>query len=123
MIFFLVCVEVSEISLGLRTGSELGHNAEYLSASDCADIDIVSKYCDIGRGHWEWYLRESWIKRLDSNNGIPFLRKTEGAKKALDFNIWIGRPNADVITMLVSDAGSSYVKFHVNTIPVLVVLE
>lgn len=82
-----------------------------MSASDRADIDVVSKYCDIGRGDWEWYLRESWIKRLDSNDGIPFLRKTESAKKALDFNIWIGRPNADVITMLVSDAGSSYIEF------------
>jgi hypothetical protein len=123
MVFFLVRVEVSEISFGLWTGSELGQNAENLSAGDCADIDVVSKYCDIGRGHWEWYLRESWIKRLDSNDSIPFLRKTEGAKKALDFYIWIGRPNANVITMLVSDAGSSYVKFHVNTIPVLDVLE
>lgn len=83
----------------------------------------MSKYCSIGRGHWEWHLGKSRIKRLDSNDGIPLLRKTNGTKKTFDFDIWIGWPNANVIAMLVSYAGSSDVKFYVDTIPVLGVLE
>jgi len=83
----------------------------------------MSQYGGICCRHWEWHFSQSRVQRLDSNDSIPLLRKAEGTKKAFYLEIRVGRPNSDVITMLVRYTGPLDVEFHVNTIPVMGNLE
>ena len=62
-----------------------------MTTSNGANVNVVTKYCDIRSGDRERNLCKSRIERLNVNDGILLVRQTEGAKKAFDFNFSIGR--------------------------------
>jgi hypothetical protein len=123
MVFFLACVEVSEVILGRGRGAKFSQDTENLPAGDGANINVVPEYSGVCRRHWEWHFGESWVERLDSNDSIPLFGKAEGTKKAFYLKIRVGRPNADVVTVLVRHARPLNTEFHMNTIPVMGILE
>lgn len=47
---------------------------------------------------------EGGVKRFDANDSVPLVVKTESTKKTVDFDLSVGRPNTDVISMLISNA-------------------
>jgi hypothetical protein len=123
MVFFLVCVEVPEVSLGRGSGTKFSQDTENLPACDGADVNVVPEYSGVCCRHREWHFGKSWVERLDSNDGIPLLRKAKGTKKALHLEVRVRRPNAHVVTMLVRYTGPLNVEFHMNTISGMGILE
>jgi hypothetical protein len=94
-----------------------------LPARDGADVDIVTEYGRIRRGHWERHLCKGRVKRFNSNDSVPLLRKAEGAQKAFHFKMWVGGPNTHVVTMLVCDTRPFDAEFHVYTVSGMSILE
>jgi hypothetical protein len=123
MVFFLACVEAPEVILGRGRRTEFSQDTENLPTCDGANVNVVPEDSGVCRGHWEWYFGESWVKRLDSNDSVPPLRKAEGTKKAFHLEIRVGRPNTDVVTVLVCHTGPLNTEFHMNTISVMGILE
>jgi len=123
MVFFLACVEASEVSLGGGSRTKLSQDTEDLPACDGANVNVVPQDGGVCRRHGECHFGESGIQRLNSNDSIPFLRKAKCAKKTFDLEIRVGRPNAHMITVLVRYTRSLNAEFHVNTIPVMGILE
>ena len=52
--------------------------------------------------------------------GLDELFSTE---EAINFDIRIGRPDANVITMLIGDAGAYNVQLHMHTVAIMCLLE
>jgi hypothetical protein len=123
MVFFLACVEVSEIRLGGGSRCKLSQDTKDLSACDGANVNVVPQYSAVCCRHGEWHFGESRVKGLDPNDSIPLLRKAKCTKKTFYLEIGVGRPNAHVVTVLVRYTGPLNVEFHVNTIPVVGNLE
>lgn len=123
MVFFLVCIEISEIRFGRGSGTKFSQDTKNLPACDGADVNVMPEYSGICCRHGEWHFGKSWVERLDSNDSIPLLRKAKGAKKALHLEIRVRRPNAHVVTMLVRYTRPLNVEFHMNTISGMGILE
>ena len=94
-----------------------------MAACNSADVDIVSEYGGVCCGYWEWHFRKGRVERFDSNDGVPLLREAKCTQKAFHLNIWIGGPNANMVTVLVCYAGPFDVEFHMNTIAIMGILE
>jgi hypothetical protein len=123
MVFFLACVEVSEVRLSGGSRTKLSQDTEDLPASDGANVNVVPQYSAVCCGHGEWHFGQSRVKGLDPNDSISLLRKAKCTKKTFYLEIGVGRPNAHVVTVLVRYTGPLNVEFHVNTIPVVGILE
>ena len=123
MVFFLTCVEVSEVSLGGGSRTKFSQNTENLPTCDCANVNVVTEHRAVCCRHREWHFGKSWVERLDSNDSIPLLRKAKGTEKAFYLEIRIGRPNAHMVTVLVCYTGPFNAEFHVDTISVIGILE
>ena len=118
VVLLLVRVEVLHERLGLGSGGELRQDAEDLTARDSADVDVVTKDGDISGGNRERNFGEGRVKRLNLDDSILLLVEAQGAQKALNFRLSVGRPNTDVVAMLVSDARVLRVKLGVNAVAV-----
>ena len=68
-------------------------------------------------------LSGSGDERFDAGDGVLLIVKTESAQQTVDFDIRFARPNADVVTVLVGDAGTLNVEFHVNAVSFCVDVE
>jgi hypothetical protein len=123
MVFFLACIEAPEVRLGGGSRTKFSQDTEDLPACDGANVNVVPQYSAVCCWHGEWHFGQSRVKGLDPNDSIPLLRKAKCTKKTFYFEIGVGRPNAHVVTVLVRYAGPLNVEFHVNTIPVLDILE
>jgi hypothetical protein len=123
MVFFLACVEVSEVRLGGGSRTKFSQDTEDLPACDGANVNVVPQYSAVCCRHGEWHFGQSWVKGLDPNDSIPLLRKAKCTKKTFYLEIGVGRPNAHVVTVLVRYTRPLNVEFHVNTIPAMGILE
>ena len=123
MVFFLAGVKVSEVRLGGGSRTKLSQDTEDLPASDGANVNVVPQYGAVCCRHGEWHFGQSRVKGLDPNDSIPLLRKAKCTKKTFYLEVGVGRPNAHVVTVLIRYTGPFNVEFHVNTIPVVGILE
>jgi hypothetical protein len=123
VVFVLVLAELLDDSLGLRVGSKLGKRSEHLTTGKTADVKVVAEDSVIGSRDGEGDLGESGIERFDSNDSVLLVEQSKGAEETVNFNIGVGRPDTNVITVLISDTRTFSVEFEVNTVTVLGVLE
>jgi hypothetical protein len=59
-------------------------------------------------------LGESGVERFDADDGVLLVVKPESAQQAVNFDIWVAWPDADVVTVLVVITGTFDVEFQVN---------
>jgi hypothetical protein len=83
----------------------------------------MSEYGCVCCGHWEWDFRKGRVEGFDANDGVPLLREAECAQKALHLDVWVGGPNANVVTVLVCYARPFDVELHMNTAAIIGILE
>jgi len=119
----LVGVQVFHVSLSLGIRCEFGKSTEHLTTSETTDVNVVTKNGGISGGNGERNFGESWVKGFNVDNSVLLIPETEGTKQTVDFQFRIGRPDTNVVTMLVSNARSLSVEFNVNAVAVNSVLE
>ena len=93
----------------------LDEGPKELSAGNGHNIDIMSENGEVSGGDWERNLGESGVKRLDVDDGVLLVVKPERAQQAVNFDIWVARPDTDMVTVLVVNTGTLDVEFQVNT--------
>lgn len=75
-----------------------------------------------GRGG-EGNLGQSGIQALDADNSILLLIKTKCAEEADDFDIRVGGPDSDVVSVLVCHSRTFDVEFNMDAVTIVVRLE
>ena len=66
----------------------------------------MSENSKIGGWNWERDLSESGVEGFNVDNGVLLVVKPESAQQTVNLDIWVGGPDADVITVLVIDTGT-----------------
>jgi len=61
-------------------------------------------------------LSESGVEGFNVDNGVLLIAKTQSVQQAVNLDIWVARPYADVVTMLVISTGTLNVEFHMNVV-------
>ena len=102
--------------LGSRSWSVLDKSPKELSAGNGHDIDVVLENGNVSGRDWERNLGESGVERFNVDNSILLVVKSESAQQAVNLDIWVGRPDADVVTMLVVNTGTLDAEFQVNAV-------
>jgi hypothetical protein len=123
VIFLLVGIESLYNLLRLGCGSVFRERAEDLTTDDSADIEVVSENGGVGCGDGERNLGKCGIKGLDADHGILLVEQTESAEEASNLDVWVQRPHADVITVLIRDSRALGAKLEMDTVPLLGRLE
>jgi len=100
--------------LGSGGWGVLDESAKELSAGDGHDIDIVTENGEVGGRNRERDLGKSGIERFDADNSVLLIVKTEGVQHTVNLDIWVVRPDTNVIAVLVVDTGTLDVELHVN---------
>ena len=77
----------------------------------------MSENSKIGGWNRERDLSESGVEGFNVDNGVLLVVKPKSAQQTVNLDIWVGRPDADVVTVLVIDTGTRDVEFQVNTVP------
>lgn len=116
VVLFLISVKVLEICFRLWRRGKFGHCAEDLTSGNSADVDVVAQDGAISRRDRERYFGEGRVQGLDANDGISLIVQPQDAEETLNLNVGIQRPQANVITMLISNSRAFGVEFNVNAI-------
>ena len=82
------------------------------------DINVVAEDRNVSGGDREWNLSQSGVERLDVNDGILLVVKTESEEKTSNFDLSVGGPDTDVVTVLVGNTRTFDVKLDVDTVTV-----
>ena len=123
VVLFLVAVEILQERLSLGGRRELGQYTKNLTASDGADVDVVTEDGDVGRRNGERNLCKRRIEGFNLDDGVLLVVKSKSAEQTLDLHLRIRGPDTDVIAMLVGDAGVLGVKLDVDAVAVSVLGE
>ena len=118
VVLFLVRVEVLQESLSLGVRSELGQYTEDLTTCDGADVNVVTEDGNVGRGDGERNFGKRRIEGFDLDDSVLLIVETKSAEQTFNLDLGVGRPYADVVTMLVGDAGVFSVELSMNAVAV-----
>lgn len=119
-----VCLLVSTPSSELLTGclgrSISSKKSNGLTGSNSRDVEIVTENSVVSSRSRERHLGESGIKRLDINDSLTTARggKTKDSQHTVDLNVRVGRPDTNMVTMLIGHTSTSNIKLDVNAVPV-----
>ena len=87
VVLFLVAVEILQERLSLGGRRELGQYTEDLTASDGADVDVVTEDGDVGRRDGERNLCKRRVEGLDLDDGILLVVESKSAEQTFDLNL------------------------------------
>lgn len=75
------------------------------------------------RGNREGHFGERGVEGLNADDGIALLIQPEGVKQAVDLDVGVGWPHADMVAMLVRDARPFDVELEMYAVAVRADLE
>lgn len=122
-VLLLVGGESLDPLLGGRGWGVLDESPKELTTGNGHDIDIVAEDGEISGRNRERNLGESGVERFDPDDSIPLIVKAERAQQAVNLDIWVARPDADVVAVLVVDTGALDVEFQMNAVSIRVDVE
>jgi hypothetical protein len=118
-VLILVGIKGFQERLGFRIGSIFGQRTKDLTASNSADVDVVTENSAVSRGDREGNLCKSRIKGFNTDDSISFVVQAKGAEETIYLQFGIRGPNAEMVTVLISDTGSFNVELRVDTITIM----
>lgn len=105
-VLLLISVKGFHESLSLGIRSILGQRTKDLTASNSADVDIVTEDSAVSGGNRERYLGESRIKGFDTDDSIALVVQAKGTEETIYLQFSIRGPNTEMVTVLISNARS-----------------
>lgn len=114
----LVARKVSERSTSFGRRRKLGEQAQSLTTRNSRNVDIMTEHSLVRRRNGERNLGQLRIERLDIDDSRAALRrsKSERIEQPVDLDVRVGRPESDVVAVLVRDTRTLDVELGVYAV-------
>ena len=96
-------------SLASGLGALSRKGIERLTTSDGGDVDVVFQHGLVSRGNGERDLCQCRIKRINRDDRGPLVVQAQSVQENLDVGSGVDGPDADVVAVLVCQAGAGNV--------------